>query len=395
LIPIDHIVGRPTMARGISDFVDTVTLRREGGGSAAIRFKTFEMDRKAFQGESVDEIWPDEDPGDDVVYGECLARLTATSGQIIFSATPVLGVTPIRKRFKQSLPGTAEILMTIDDAEHIPPGERAAIIARYKESERATRVYGADMQGEGAVFEIPEDRIKHGRDPATLPSWGPWLWALDFSHAGMSAAAHPFAALLSCHDRDNDVIYVVHALRMRQALPIQHVAAMKEHPCFDAPVAWPHDGGHHGFESGETFAATYRRLSLAMLSTHATFKDGGFSFESGIAEMEQRFATGRLLIASHLGDVFDEYRGYHRINNLVHKVDDDLMSACRVLCMQIRSAKVLAAGRPGQPGAYRGWSGSFFRRNESQVAKNVDFDLFNPQGDVRDARSDFDLFSGT
>src|SRR5207244_4437234 len=100
----------------------------------------------------------DEDPGDDVVYGETLARLTATRGQIIFSATPVLGTTPVRKRFKQKLPGTAEVLMTIDDAEHIPPDEKAVIIARYKESERATRVYGADMQGEGAVFEIPEDR---------------------------------------------------------------------------------------------------------------------------------------------------------------------------------------------------------------------------------------------
>jgi phage terminase large subunit-like protein len=92
MIPLDNIVGRPTMARGISDFVDSVTLQRESGGRALIRFKTFEMDRKAFQGESVDVVWLDEDPGDDVVYGECLARLTATRGQIVFSATPTLGV---------------------------------------------------------------------------------------------------------------------------------------------------------------------------------------------------------------------------------------------------------------------------------------------------------------
>jgi hypothetical protein len=100
-----------------------------------------------------------------------------------------------------------------------------------------------------------------------------------------------------------------------------------------------------------------------------------------------------LLIASHLVDVFDEYRGNHRVNNLVHKVDDDLMSAIRVLCMQIRSAKALSAGRPGQPDTYRGWSGSFTRPNERQVAKNVNFDLFNPQGDVRDSGSVFDAFN--
>ena len=52
--------------------------RRDSGGRAAIRFKTFEMDRKAFQGEAVDEVHLDEDSGDDTVYGECLARLAAT-----------------------------------------------------------------------------------------------------------------------------------------------------------------------------------------------------------------------------------------------------------------------------------------------------------------------------
>jgi hypothetical protein len=74
-------------------------------------------------------------------------------------------------------------------------------------------------------------------------------------------------------DGDNDVIYIVHAIRMRQALPVSHVSAIMTDPCWDAPVAWPHDGGHHGFESGKTFAATYRRLGLNMLPKHATCKD--------------------------------------------------------------------------------------------------------------------------
>ena len=372
MIPLDNIVGRPTMARGISDFVDTVNLQRESGGRALIRFKTFEMDRKAFQGEACDEIILDEDPGDDVVYGECQARLTATRGRILWSATPTLGVTPIRKRFKEQLPGTAEILMTIYDAAtskggHIPDEDIPAVIARYKASERATRTMGADMAGEGLVFEIPEDAIRYSRDPITFPDWWPWLWAVDFSHGGMSAQAHPFAAVLGCWDRDADCIYVCHAIRMRQALPVMHVTALKQHPCWDAPVAYGHDGGHTGFESTETFAATYKRLGLNMRGTHATFPRGGFNFESGIAEMESRFATNRLKIAEHLGEVRSEYRSYHRVAGLVHKVDDDLLSAIRVLCMDIRYAKVLAPERPGY---------GFRRPDVSAVAKNVDFNLF-------------------
>jgi hypothetical protein len=132
-------------------------------------------------------------------------------------------------------------------------------------------------------------------------------------------------------------------------------------------VAYGHDGGHTGFESTETFAATYKRLGLNMRGTHATFPRGGFNFESGIAEMESRFATNRLKIAEHLGEVRSEYRSYHRVAGLVHKVDDDLLSAIRVLCMDIRYAKVLAPERPGY---------GFRRPDVSAVAKNVDFNLF-------------------
>jgi phage terminase large subunit-like protein len=370
LIPLDNIVGRPTMARGISDFVDSVMLRRETGGKAIIRGKTFEMDRKAYQGESVDVILIDEDPGDDVIWGECLARLTATQGRIIWTATPVLGVTPVRKRFKERLPGTAEILMTIDDAHHIPEDQRAVIIARYKASERASRAYGADMAGEGAVFEIAEESIKHNQDPARFPHDWPWLWAVDFSHGGMSASAHPFAAVLGCWDRDADCIYVVHALRMKQSLPIQHVHAIKQHPCWDARVAWPHDGGMTGFGSTDTFAQTYKKLGLNMLDKHATFPDGGYNFESGISEMESRFATNRLKIAQHLGEWFDEYRQYHRVNGLVNKVDDDLLSATRILCMAIREARELAPNRPGM-------GGNFVRKVRQTIAQNVDFNVFD------------------
>jgi hypothetical protein len=77
-----------------------------------------------------------------------------------------------------------------------------------------------------------------------------------------------------------------------------------------------------------------------------------------------RAAPGKLLIAAHLHQVFDEYLGYHRTDGVVNKVDDDLLSAIRVLVMDIRHAKpvdqFLRARRVGQ----------------SSVAKNLDFDLF-------------------
>jgi phage terminase large subunit-like protein len=370
LIPLDNLTGsRIGMARGIDSFVDTINVRREDGGRAVIRLKTGEMERRVWQGEAVDVAWLDEDFGDDSVYGEVLARLVTTAGIVMVTMTPMLGTTPIRKRFKESHPGTGEVLMGLDDAlvsngGHIPDEAVPAIKARYKESERATRLYGADMQGQGAVFETPLDAIKHTLDPATVPPYWPWLWAVDFRHSGSATTGHPFAAVLATHERETDTIYVMHAIRM-MGLAIDHVARIKDHVMWDAPISWPHDGGRGAsLVSGDTIAMTYKKLGLNMRPGHAEFSTGGFNFEAGIDAMANRFRAQKLLIASHLHQVFDEYGGYHRVDGVVHKVDDDLLSAIRVLCMDIRNAKTmdqfLRARRSGMP----------------TRAKNVDFDLF-------------------
>jgi len=375
LIPLDNIVGKPSMARGIADFVDTATVRREIGGTARIQFKTYEMGREAYQGSPVDVNWLDEDVSrdDDTIYGEVLARKTTTRGIVICSLTPLLGLSPLRKRFKARAGGEcADVLMTIDDCRvsrggHIPDEDVPDIIASYDENQRATRVYGADMQGEGAVFDVPVERIKHRRDPAEFPTSWRWLWALDFRHSGSGTTGHPFAAILAARDMDNDTIYIVHAVRMMGLAPM-HVAMIKQNPCWDAPVAWPHDGGRGAsIVSGETLASTYKKLGLHMRPSHATFPQGGYGFEDGITEMENRFATGRLLIASHLSEVFDEYQGYHRINGLVNKVDDDLLSAIRVLCMDIRYAKPMSEFKRALEN---------LRGVNAGIAAGMDFDVF-------------------
>jgi phage terminase large subunit-like protein len=383
MIPLDNIVGRPTMARGIADFVDTVSLRRETGGAGVIRFKTFEMGRAAWQGEPVDVIWGDEDPdetGADVgevpgeIYSECQARLTTTNGMIIWTMTPMVGLSPIRRYFKGRPPHTAEILMTIHDAAvscggHIPDDKIPVIIARYGKK-AATRAFGADAMGQGSVFEVEPTEIKEVRDWTEFPTYWPWLWAVDFRHSGSVTSGHPFAAVLAAWDRDNDVIHLVHTVRMHGLAPM-HVAAMREHPLRLAPVAWPHDGGKGaGIVTGETIAATYKKLGLNMRPTHATFVDGGFGFEAGITEMEERLGSGRLRVAAHLHQWLDEYQGYHRVNGLVKKVDDDLLSATRVACMDIRHARVVDKFAPPR--------GTGAAGSRSQIADGVDFDVHAP-----------------
>lgn len=107
---------------------------------------------------------------------------------------------------------------------------------------------------------------------------------------------------------------------MRQALPVSHVSAIMTDPCWDAPGAWPHDGGHHGFESGETFAATYRRLGLNMLPKHATCKDAPIFLKTALPKWSNGSRPAACASHDTFRKCFDEYRGYHRINGLLSAI---------------------------------------------------------------------------
>ena len=370
MIPKDAFVERPSLARGVTDAYDTVQVKhlapdgRSVDGISVLRFKSYEQGRAKFQGETIDMAWCDEEPSMDV-YGEILTRITATSGMVFTTFTPLKGMSEVVRRFLNDADANRfHINMTIDDAEHIPAEERNAIIAGYPEYQREARANGVPMQGEGLVFPYPQSLLAEPTIEYVPAHWTK-LWSIDFG------IAHNFAAVLMAWDKDADCLHVLHTVRMggqqgSVITPLQHAAAMKAYAA-NIPVAWPHDGNNREKGSGETLAAIYKREpnGLLMLPGHTTFPDGGYSFEGGIAEMQTRMETGQFKVAAHLNDWFEEQRNYHRENGLVVKLHDDLMSASRVGVMGRRFGKPL----PLVGGV------SFKRRRETAYASGVDFDL--------------------
>src|SRR5205807_3872068 len=121
------------------------------------------------------------------------------------------------------------------------------------------------------------------------------LWALDF---GIN---HPFAAVLLAWDRDADCIYVLHCIKIANALPAVHASVMNA-VARGVPTAWPHDGNQRDKGSGEALAAIYRREGLNMLHSHATHVGGGYSTEAGVLEMLTRMRSNRFKVASPRSD---------------------------------------------------------------------------------------------
>lgn len=326
-VPQKAIIAR-TRRMGVSNALDTVTIRHVSGGQSTLYLKSYDQGRSKWQANTVDFVWFDEEPPEDV-YFEGITRTNATKGSVMVTFTPLKGMSAVVARYilEESQDRTV-VTMTIEDAEHFTPEERAKIIASYPAHEREARVRGIPTMGSGLVFPVLEDDIVV--DPFEIPRHWVQIGALDFGWD------HPTAAACLAWDRDADVVYLTKDYRQRQATPIIHAAALK--PWGDwLPWAWPHDG-NNDTAAGPNLASQYRDQGLKMLPERATFEDGSNSVEAGLMDMLDRMQTGRWKVFRHCASWLEERRIYHRVNGKVVKERDDTISASRYGLMMLRFA---------------------------------------------------------
>ncbi len=97
LIPGDDIVGwsrRPGTPGGL----DGVVVRHASGGLSTLGFKSYDQGRRKWQGETLDFVWFDEEPPDDI-WIEGKTRTNATGGLVWLSFTPLLGMSTVVHSF--------------------------------------------------------------------------------------------------------------------------------------------------------------------------------------------------------------------------------------------------------------------------------------------------------
>jgi len=329
-IPKSHLVDW-SRRQGVPDAVASIIVRHVSGDISSIQLSTYDQGRTKWQADTVDGVWFDEEPPEDI-YFEGLTRTNAVVGPVYTTLTPLLGISNVVKRFYlEGRTDTHLTMMTIADVEHYTEAQRAAIISSYPIFERDARTKGIPQLGSGRVFPVNEDDIKVDAFP--IPEHWPQIIGMDFGWD------HPSAATRLAWDRDNDILYVTAAHRAREQTPVVFAASVKPWGAW-IPVAWPHDGLQHDKGSGEQLAAQYRAQGLNLLKVRATFEDGTNGLEAGIAELLDRMQTGRLQVFAHLAQWFEEFNLYHRKEGLIVKLNDDLMSATRYAMMMRRQAKI-------------------------------------------------------
>jgi phage terminase large subunit-like protein len=98
-IPHDAIASF-TRRQGVASALDGVMVEHVSGAHSMLGFKSFDQGRAKWQGETLDLVWFDEEPPQEV-YIEGLTRTNAVDGIVYITATPLKGMSDVVYSFVQ------------------------------------------------------------------------------------------------------------------------------------------------------------------------------------------------------------------------------------------------------------------------------------------------------
>ena len=97
LIPKKNLKGT-SRKQGVADSLDGVVIKHASGGNSTLTFKTYDQGREKWQASTLDIVWFDEEPPEDI-YLEGLTRTNATGGKVYMTFTPLLGMSSVVRGF--------------------------------------------------------------------------------------------------------------------------------------------------------------------------------------------------------------------------------------------------------------------------------------------------------
>lgn len=344
LIPGDDIIRAVRRPNG-NGALDYVEVRHVSGGVSRLAFKSYDQGREAFQGTEKDVIWLDEESNEGI-RSECVIRLMTTRGLLIETFTPLRGLTPIVLKYlgddaqvpdsRIGINGDRAIVMAgWDDVPHLDEQQKARMLAEAETHLRDARSKGVPNIGSGAIYPVAEDQITC--EDFAIPDHWPRAYGLD---VGWNCTAAVFGAI----DREADVAYLYSLHYQGQQEPSTHVAGIHGRGKWIPGVIDPAARGRSQ-KDGEQLMQIYQDLGLSISAADN-------SRESGLFEVHQRLATGRLKVFKSLKPWLAEYRIYRRDEKgHIVKQKDHAMDATRYLV--VSGFDVARANVSGAADAYR------------------------------------------
>lgn len=113
-----HLIQKVTPKPGTPHAFEFIAVEHVSGMTSYIESKSYDQGREAFQGKTEHAIWNDEEVPKEIA-GEQRVRIMTSGGLLIYTYTPVNGLTEMTSDFMESAG------MNIDQMRHITDGKEA------------------------------------------------------------------------------------------------------------------------------------------------------------------------------------------------------------------------------------------------------------------------------
>ena len=314
--------------------IDTIYVNNVFGGISKIGFKSCDQGREKFQGTSLDYVWFDEEPPEDI-YTECKMRVIDKCGEVFGTMTPLKGLTWVYNTIYLNKNNDSSVwyeFMDWNDNPYLSKEEIDRISETLSEEELQARKYGRFTSGTGMVYSEFDENF-NVIEPFDVPT----EW---YDKISIDPGLHN---PLSCHwyacDYDGN-IYVI-AEHYEKQKPIDyHAEKIKE---ISKLLEWPTKNGR--IEAIIDSAANQRTLASEK-SVSELFYDNGILVNpyvnkdlfSGINRVKSYICNSagirKLFIFKTCVNMVREIKGYYWGNNdAPTKKDDHALDELRYYIM--------------------------------------------------------------
>lgn len=348
-------------AHGVIDFI---IVRNVFGTVSKIGFRNCEQGRERFQGVSLDYIWFDEEPPEEI-YDECLLRLLDTGGVHWVTMTPLKGRSWVYYRIylnQDRTPDLACFFMSWDDNPYLLPAEKRYLENSLPADVLESRKYGRFMMEQGLVFPnfTPENII----EPCVVKDATSYYLSIDPGYRNPTAVVW----LVGVQEK----IFVVSDYEVAGLTVAEHVQAIKART---EALGWDLSKVKILIDS-----AANQKTAAADVSTTEQYRACGLAVNpavnknvaAGLLRLKSLFSSAdgqrHLFIFKNCVNLISELRGYYwGDGEQPKKVNDHTIDALRYAVMDWD--KVYFNQRPGLGTLGKG---------KQQILKNLAVKRFTP-----------------
>lgn len=330
---VDVVMSQGRQGSPESGIIDYITVKNAFGGVSKIGFRSSDQGREKFQGASLDFVWFDEEPPQDI-YEECRMRVFDKKGDIFATMTPLKGLSWVYDAVELNKSDDREIwreYMQWSDNPFLDSEERKAMERVMSASEQQSRRYGKFYSQNGLVY--PEfDEAVHVIEPFPVPS----DWQEDISiDPGL---ANPTSCHFYAVDYDGNIFVVAEHFEAGQNIDY-HVQKLNE---IAARIGWKRD--NKGRLSALIDSAAEQRTLASQKSVAELFAEKGIlvntrvnkDLYSGIQRLKSLFEQRppKIYIFSNCVNLIRELKTYRwGEGDRPKKTDDHALDELRYFVM--------------------------------------------------------------